>query len=403
MSRVSPYQFENVAEAYGYDADYIRAIFLDAKKISEKNLPVLFTLNHLALATGCHYKILHSIVERKANPYHCFAIPKKTGGLRLISSPSPALFDVQKFIKQEILDAECALNEVHSAVYSYKKGVSIVDNARKHVGSRWLIKVDIKDFFGSITEDAVYSFFSSLGYANLLSFEIARLVTWPPKYQYVDEPISFEAFQNNFNYNHNSAKFGSTYRIYTNPLAPAGSLPQGSPTSPQLSNILFSSVDIALKGISDKHQCIYTRYADDLFFSCNKMSLGEAQDLLKKVQKILSKFGYVINKEKTKILSPQSKKIITGIVIEDNALRLDKKYKDAIKRDVFFAEKNGIAHQGRLCRSKNPLSFLEYLSGRINYAQQVEPMFARKWQERLRCLVEKNNFINKQFYVQKNK
>jgi RNA-directed DNA polymerase len=134
--------------------------------------PVL-TLKHLAQLTGASYYYLRDVVSRRRDPYISVTRPKKDGRTRAISSPEPVLMDVQRWILHRILVA-CAPD---SSSYAYQRGRSIVDCASSHAGARWLVKLDIQDFFGSISERRVFAIFADLGYPRLLSLELTRLCT----------------------------------------------------------------------------------------------------------------------------------------------------------------------------------------------------------------------------------
>lgn len=381
MTGVSPYQFLRLSEAHGNSEAFTQAIFHDAKILAQKQLPIIFTLNHLAKLSGSGYKFLHNIIERKCDPYYHFTIPKRNGTRRPISTPGPILSDVLNYIKSKILDSPYVSNLVDEAVFSYQKNRSIVGNARAHIGANWLIKIDIKDFFQSITEAYVYKFFTDLGYASLLSFELARLVTWPRIVSYTSP---FEPF--------------SKYKFYTANSGFQGSLPQGAATSPQLSNVIFAPVDKELKALALMHGCMYTRYADDLFFSSHYLENSSVKLIISEANRLLGNSGYILNKKKTKVFTPGTKKVVTGIVVTNNRLRLKKDIKEEIKKHVFFAEKNGLEHQAGHAGSRNSLSFLRYLYGMLNFAHQIEPDFASKWYLRLKIIVRHHKIINREFY-----
>ena len=179
MQRVSPNQIHRCAELKSSNEEFIQKLVKDSRKLYSKGLPIIFTLRHLSKLTDVNFKYLHSIVGKKINPYNNFSINKARGGKRNISSPNFYLRRVQDFIKQEILDTNYVSSQISESVFSYRKALSIVDNAKFHIGAKWIIKTDIENFFDSIKEYHIYHFFHSLGYASLLSLELSRLVTWP--------------------------------------------------------------------------------------------------------------------------------------------------------------------------------------------------------------------------------
>ena len=350
-------------------------------------MPIIFTLRHLSKLTDVNFKYLHSIVGKKINPYNNFSINKARGGKRNISSPNFYLRRVQDFIKQEILDTNYVSSQISESVFSYRKALSIVDNAKFHIGAKWIIKTDIENFFDSIKEYHIYHFFHSLGYASLLSLELSRLVTWPSFDINFDLGLSQDRSLNE------DITFTSKYKFYCSSDV-IGSLPQGAPTSPQLSNIIFSPIDEKFKILSEEYGYIYTRYADDLFFSTrNNIDINSARNLLNEVRCILNSSNYKMNNKKTKIILPRAKKVITGIVITDDKILLDRKFKDEIKMNIFFAEKNGLEAQRKFIKFHgNTHTFLKYLLGKLNFANQVEPDFANIWKKRLLNLAKNSGF-----------
>ena len=142
-------------------------------------LPPLFTLNHLAHETDVPYKTLRSFVQRaEPTAYRTFQIRKKPlhseeRRFRLIAVPSKDLMKVQRWIAQFVL----APIAPHSAAVAYAKGSKVYNAARIHANARWLIKIDIRNFFELINELAVYRVFLKSGYQPLMAFELTRICT----------------------------------------------------------------------------------------------------------------------------------------------------------------------------------------------------------------------------------
>lgn len=142
-------------------------------------LPPVFTLRHLAHLTDVDYGFLRAVVSRDlSDPYKIFRLPKNKDqatvrGYRVICIPYPNLMQVQRWIAHRIL----AFGRPHTASFAYQRGKSIKDAAMLHCGCRWLIKLDVRRFFESISEIAAYRVFRSLGYQPLVAFEFARLCT----------------------------------------------------------------------------------------------------------------------------------------------------------------------------------------------------------------------------------
>lgn len=367
MDGVSPYHFLNLAEALGCGQDYAKAVFEDAAKLSAKGLPVIFTLNHLATLAYGSLGFLHLTVKRAFDPYRHYTIPKRDGRRRRISSPNSELAAVQDFIKESILDSPHVRGLVSDSVFSYKKDRSIADNARVHLGAKWLVRIDLRDFFESFYEKSVYEFFKELGYAPLLSFELARLVTWPK----VDNAMTANTHKKFTEY------CNAKYKLYSgHNFKGTGSLPQGASTSPGLSNVLFRKADAELERLAERSGCAYSRYADDLFFSSSRLDRDKAVKLVKDADLALRGHGFSPNCKKTRICGPGAKKIVTGILVNGKALALPKEFRNELKKQVFFTVKNGLKKQAAYAGSSSPEKFLDHLYGKINFARQVDPKFA---------------------------
>jgi len=214
--------------------------------------------------------------------------------------------------------------EANSSAYAYVKGKSAIDHARIHVNGRELLKLDIKDFFPSISRQMV-----------------------------------FEALQRN------GAKADVCF--YTSLICILDNgLPQGACTSPALSNLVFSPIDVRLTGLANFFGLKYSRYADDLAFS------GEfiPRDLASLVGEILLEYDFYLNHRKTQLKLAGRKKIVTGVSISSGQVRAPKSFKRKLRAQIYELEKN-IGSLARL-PDFDPLIY-ERLIGRINYLLQIEP------------------------------
>src|SRR6266566_1177438 len=146
MISASPHLYQQGAAKKDVPKTIVRRALDQARTPERKGVPAILTLNHLAHLIGVDYNYLRAIVSRNHDGYRVFVIRKRGGGGRLIAAPEPKLAAVQRWIASRIL-----LNRVvHSASYAYHRGTSPLKCARRQLGARWLIKVDIHDFFESI-------------------------------------------------------------------------------------------------------------------------------------------------------------------------------------------------------------------------------------------------------------
>jgi len=142
-----------------------------AEMMREKGLPFIFNVPHLANFLGIEDDELQRFVKKKDNHYHRFYIAKSNGGRRLISAPTDDLKSVQRNILRNILERV----PIHSSANGFRRERSILTNAENHVGQEIVIKIDIKDFFPSITFERVKGVYINLGYPERVADALTRL------------------------------------------------------------------------------------------------------------------------------------------------------------------------------------------------------------------------------------
>lgn len=383
----SPHTFIRRAEAESSNTAYKNSIRSSAYEMKKRGVPIIFTLKHLAYITNTSYQALYDIIRRKSTPYKEFKILKRNKTHRMISAPTQPLRDVQKFICTNILYSDFYTSNVYTHAYSYKKGTNIFAHANIHCAARWLVKIDIKNFFPSCSEILVYNIFKKMGYSPLFSFELARLTTWPSR----ESPF----FKDNIK---QSQYLSEKYSIYTCYNCSLGALPQGAPSSPPLSNLVFFSLDNKLEDIANSFSCMYTRYADDLYFSSRDFSYKDGSTLIKAVSQLLGTYGFQLNKEKTKIFNPRHRKCVAGLIINGSTPSIGKSVKEEIKKHIFFIKKNGIQSQVIHEGSRDANSFLKYLVGKINYIQMIDKQFAFRCMKELQSFLKESGYIYPKFY-----
>jgi len=303
----------------------------------EKGLPVIFDFNHLCLLLGKKPGYVASVVNSSISHYRTFEIRKRSGGTRTISAPYPALLQCQQWIHRHILSQ----TKIHSAAHGFTSRKSILTNATEHINKEQFLKIDIKDFFPSITINQVINVFKSLGYTRKVSFYLASICC-----------------QNK-------------------------SLPQGAPTSPMLSNIIAAGMDNRLTRFAQKFDLTYTRYADDLAFSGKSIPAKHIQY----IAAIIQSCKFQLNPSKTRLQQKKNKRILTGISIAEEQIKLPREYKRKLKMEIHCIRKYGIALHIRNQRIKNP-NHLATVIGRIQFWLSVEPDndFAKKALAELRKL-----------------
>lgn len=231
--------------------------------------------------------------------YRQWQIPKRDGSMRTITSPKRDLKRIQRWALRNIFDHL----PVHGAAHGFLAARSIVTNAQAHAGADVVIKVDIKDFFPTVTWRRVRGMLRKAGLAEGPATLIALLSTESPR-----DVVQFR---------------GKTLYVASGPRV----LPQGAPTSPAITNAICLRLDRRMSGLSRKLGFRYTRYADDLTFSwCAPRASKESTELcerdraplgalIKGIKQILIGEGFAIHPSKTVVMRKGSRQKVTGLVI----------------------------------------------------------------------------------------
>ncbi|MCU6304308.1 retron St85 family RNA-directed DNA polymerase [Enterobacter quasiroggenkampii] len=199
--------------------------------------------------------------------YHRIEMKKKTGGIRHIESPLKELKAIQRWVLRYILD------KLSPSVYAkgFVRNKSILDNAKPHEGNQYVLNLDLQDFFTNIQASHIYTLFKNIGYNNNIAFILTSFCT------------------------------------------KGGYLPQGAPTSPALSNLVCLRLDHRISTYCKKRALTYTRYADDLCISGNKILILQKASYL--IKDIICDEGFTINVKKEKFLGPKVRREVTGLTV----------------------------------------------------------------------------------------
>ncbi len=330
--------FKERAIEEGHSEKYIEDCIDYAGELHQRNLPVIFDFVHLAYYLGVYSSKLQGIVANVEQHYRQYYIRKKTGGVRLIEAPDQMLKDVQRWIYANIL---CKEKGIEGCVHGFMPSMitkdlnrGILSNAAPHAGHRWLINIDLKDFFHTVKLDRISNYFSSLGYEEDVTKSLTALCTMRSR------------------------------------------LPQGAPTSPMLSNIIASDMDKEMLDYCGKRGITYTRYADDLTFSANK---DVDVPPLKELYDIVYRHGFVVNKKKTKVRYAGNRQVVTGLTVTEG-VHVSKKYRKEIWRELYFCKKFGIYQHYHQMGTKQGF-YKDWLRGRIMFVRHIDPSCGNKMLE----------------------
>lgn len=259
----------------------------------------------LAKLLGYKYSNFMFIVYglKGSSRYKQKSILKKSGGIRNLNIPLPKLMGVQRNLahilqecEQEIAGLEntnqvTRVSRPRSVSHGFKKNHSIATNAHPHKNKKYVFNVDIENFFPSINFGRVRGYFSKDKYFQL-NISVATTVAQI-------------ACHNN-------------------------ELPQGSPTSPIISNLIGRIMDFKLVNLARENKCYYTRYADDLTFSTGIDNFPS--EIAEKVREngseiwvpgsiliaAIGRSGFSLHSAKTRMQVRPSRQTVTGLVVNKN-------------------------------------------------------------------------------------
>lgn len=291
--------------------------------------------------------IYYLYIRKPAKQYKVFYIPKKSGGLRQINAPITPLKIIQKKLNQVLQ----SVYQPKAPVHSFLADRSIVTNAYLHLKKKYVLNLDLENFFPSINFGRVRGLFLSPPYN--LPASIATILA---------QICSLE-----------------------------NELPQGAPTSPIISNMICAKMDSKLRLLAQKYRCTYSRYADDITFSTsvpnfpvgiakyssehpNQIELGE--ELLQ----IIQDNGFQVNTQKTRLQTKHRKQEVTGLTVNEFP-NVDRKYVRQIRAMLHAAQKYGIPnaeaeyHKCYLKKHRHPdrelPQFVKVVKGKIDFLGMV--------------------------------
>ena len=324
--------------------------------LRQHGLPVLRTEQELADWLGLSLPRLRWFTHDKAADrvwhYVQYTLPKRGGGQRLILAPKRQLKTLQRAVNAGLLTKVPTSDAAHGFVV----GRSIVTNAEPHAGRAVVLRLDLKDFFPSITYPRVRGWFIHLGYSFAVASALALLCTERER----------EAFDRD-----------GDERYYIG-VGPRG-LVQGAPTSPALANQIAWRLDRRLAGLARKHGMAYTRYADDLTFSGD--DADRALRLLAAARPIIRAEHFEINPDKTRLFRRSGRQTVTGLVVNDRP-HTPRALRRRLRAILHNAHRTGLEAQNR---AGHP-NFRAHLGGLIAHVHQTDPAAAAKLSAALHAL-----------------
>jgi retron-type reverse transcriptase len=310
-----------------------------------------YDFSSLASTLGCTPRQLGYYVHRRllTTQYRSFSIKKKTGGTRLISAPVTNLKLIQKSIAKELNQ----LRLFKPCVNGFVEGRNIRRNAFVHVGQRFVLNIDLEDFFGSVNFGRVYGMLRKPPYslAQSVAAAIAKACTLNDK------------------------------------------LPQGAPTSPVLSNLVCAKLDAELSRFAAANRCNYSRYADDLTFSTRRpimpfaSSIKDADgvtvyELDATLRTIIEQNGFRINEKKVRLRDYTARQEVTGLIV-NKRVNVKRRFIREIRAMLHAWRKFGLAAAAAVHQNEHngKTAFEPVVRGKIEFVGHIrgrqDPLFRR--------------------------
>ena len=332
----------------------------------------------LQTLTYCLYRL------KTNNQYKTFSIPKKSGGERIINAPYGKLKMIQKKLSEYLQDCEEEINTAYFSInnthkkgkenlcriknqslktkeqtlsHGFERNRSILTNAHMHLGKRNVLNLDLKDFFDCFNFGRVRGFFIK---------------------------------NRNFSLDSTIATLIAQIACYKN------SLPQGSPCSPVITNLISHALDVRLAKLARKNSCTYTRYADDITFSTNKRIFPSdiATDengvifISKKLSSEINRAGFTINETKTQLQYKDSRQDVTGIIV-NKTINTKVEYWKLARAQCNFLFKNGRFFEKNVDEKKE--GNINKLAGKLSFINMADYYNRLRQNKNLKIASNKRN------------
>ena len=325
-------------------------------------LPPLCTAYELAVWLGISIDELDWFADRRLlgrkqyrarlSHYRYRPVSKRFGQVRLIEAPKLRLKAIQRQILTDILDHILP----HAAAQGFRRGTSICTFAAPHVNRHVVMRLDLCNFFPTISLAHVQALFRTVGYPESIADLLAGLCTHAtPDEIWNDFPASLTTLR-------------ETRPRYSNP-----HLPQGAPTSPALANLCAYRLDCRLAGLAQAAGAVYTRYADDLAFSGGEGFQPKAKRFQLQACAIVGEEGFSVHYRKTRIMQRGVRQQLAGVVVNQH-LNVRRNDFDLLKAILTNCLRFGPESQNR----EGHADFRRHLAGRISFVHMVNPAKGNK-------------------------
>ncbi|MDB4710305.1 reverse transcriptase family protein [Flavobacteriales bacterium] len=322
-------------EIYKQHKEQIKELLIKGRNIDDLQKLLNFIIE-IQNENGGNYK---PITTKKLTHYYYnlnkkyreFSIPKKSGGSRNICAPD-------KFLTKVLRRINIALSLIHTPTeysHGFLIGRSIKTNAEMHVNKKYVLNVDVKDFFPSV------NFFR-------IKIELQK----PP-----------------FELNEKMAHLVANFCCYNK------TLPQGAPTSPIVTNIICNELDLKLAEFAKTNKQVFTRYADDITFSGYRPIYDK--DYFSSLQAILKKEKFYLKHSKTRIQTRQMRQEVTGVVVNEK-LNVNRNYVRNLRALIHNYVSNKKLPDNTAMVIMGKLEFLQMIKGKEKVYLKLKNKFDSK-------------------------
>lgn len=324
---------------------------------------VLTSRQELATFLGVPWEHLHHLAYTRRLRYRQFEVKKRRGGIRVLAEPITGL----KIVQQKLNQVFYQLYNTREGVHGYVRERSVATNAQQHQARRWVLNVDLADFFPTIHFGRVRGMLIAAPYR--VHADVATIVAQLCCYE--------------------------------------GRLPQGAPTSPILANMVCARLDAELLLLARRSRAVYTRYADDITFSTDtpgvaRRLVADADDhtspvLSEELIKIIVNNGFAVNPDKIRLQPFSQRQVVTGLIV-NRFPNVTRRYVRELRAMLYDWKNRGLAAADARfqfsydTKDRGPhnqkVSFAAVVKGRIDYLGMIRGKTDRIYQKFLRAYAQ---------------
>lgn len=282
----------------------------------------------------------YSQEQNQVKYYQRYKIKKKNGRFRQITAPTGKLKHLQSCLNI-ILQT---IYLPHESAFGFIQNASIIENATQHINKEYVFNIDLKDFFASITADKVALFLQKP------PFELKKQSSFKETLSQLIAAIA-------------SFKLSKDMPV----------LPQGSPLSPILSNIVCQSFDDSLLNLAKRFKVTYSRYADDISFSGDINIFSLKGEFYQHLKEIIEEEGFLINTDKVRLQSKKWRQEVTGLVVNEK-VNIRKKYVKELRMWLYLWETYGYDKASEILHrnTTKKTSLYLILNGKLNFLRMIK-------------------------------